>query len=78
VNLTKIAILFFVCLVSLTVYDFYLQDLYHNWTDGEGRDLAETFLGYILVLGASFILTFALMKKAEKAKAEDDSGGSEQ
>jgi len=65
--------LFFMLLIVLTVTDYYLKDRYFEFTDGEGRDLAETFLYNAIILSSTFALAFLVILKTKKeAKKEVD------
>jgi len=72
VKLSKIVVLFLVSLTFLTIYNSYLADHYYDFTEGEG--LGEVFLGHIMVLGAAFLLAFALTRNMD---GENGSGGGE-
>jgi len=71
---TKIVVLFFVLLIFLSVYDYYVKPAYYKFTDGEGRDLGETLLGYTMVVGLGFLVSFLIIKKMKKTTEESGSG----
>jgi len=72
---SKIVVLFLICLVFLTVYDFYLKPLYYDFTDGPGQSLGETLFGYIATLGFAFLVTFAIIRKMKATEENSSSDG---
>lgn len=72
---TKIVVLFFVLLIFLSVYDYYLKPAYYNFTDGEGHNLGETLLGYTMVVGFAFLVSFVIIRKMKATEKNSSSDG---
>lgn len=72
---SKIVVLFFVLLIFLSVFDYYVKPAYYEFTDGEGRDLGETLLGYTMVVGFAFLVSFAIIRKMKTTEENSSSDG---